>query len=193
MKECGVRPLAVYGLTEVGPFICVNENEVDIPEGMTSVLGEFHDGYKGKIVGEKIFVNGEGINYNLDLKSSTIERLSENFYETGDYGFQSGALFFYKGRGRDEINLGGFKFSLSEVRQELLRIDQIQDALVYSQSHDIYGEVPVAEVTLNENIEVSAIKSLLKQRLNSLKVPRKIHFVDSFDKTSIDKSFKKEK
>ena len=293
VREVGGEPLSVYGLTEVGPFVCSNNDERKLPHGALSCLGRFEGGYEGKVSQKSIIeVCGPGLNHfvvsmgghelaasrvadglgssmasgkvagGLDedlgpelgkpevaprktaegLKTSfgsdeplatarkvvggldgslgselgkpevtarkaaegleegrrlgsklgkhelAIKKVAEKWFVTGDYGVVEDDVFFFSGRGDYEVNLGGFKFSLYEVEEQLRRLPFVVDCRVFKVSDPVWYEIPCADVVLSEKGgSVPMIRAELKKLISPLKVPRKINIVESLERTSINK------
>ena len=224
VRQMGGEPLSVYGLTEVGPFVCSNSDERELPKGALSCLGRFEGGYEARLSGAIIEVCGPGLNHfvsfghevaargaaeglgssskpmvatrkvagelevPLGSESVIVKKVAEKWFVTGDYGVVEDGVFFFSGRGDYEVNLGGFKFSLYEVEEQLRRLPFVADCRVFKVSDPVWYEIPCADVVLSEKGgSVPMIKSELKKLISPLKVPRKINIVESLEMTSINK------
>ena len=115
--------------------------------------------------------------------------------DTGDMGYynEEGYVFFVD-RKKDMINRGGEKIWCTDLEDNIIKIDGIDDAAVVGIPSDKYGEVAAAVVKRTKGINISEeeIKSVLKSRIARFKIPEKIIFVDKIPKTKglkTDKNF----
>lgn len=103
----------------------------------------------------------------------------EGFFHTGDGGYldEAGRLF-WEGRLTDIIKTGGANVSPLEVDAVLATCPGVKIAQTVGVPHDMLGEmvvsclVPVESATLDE----TQIRTLLKERLASYKIPRRVLF-----------------
>lgn len=116
---------------------------------------------------------------------------SESFQFDGDY-YHSGdliewvnreeGLFRFKSRKNELINVGGYKVNPGEVEDAINSYPGVRQSLVYGKANSILGNVLIAEVQLEDGIEVSdlEIRQALQGQLQDFKIPRKIRFVEDF-------------
>lgn len=101
----------------------------------------------------------------------------EGFYRTGDGGYidEVGRLY-WEGRLTDIIKTGGANVSPLEIDAVLALCPGVKRAQTVGVPHDTLGEMVVGCVVPHEgaSLEESAIRSWLKERLASFKVPRRV-------------------
>jgi fatty-acyl-CoA synthase len=186
----GARVLSVYGLTEVGPFVCFSEDSVALPPGVESCLGQPVEGYSMDIseCGE-ILIKGPCIGKSWEEASGQLVSLAnENgWLETGDLGLEQEGHFFFCGRKNLFINVGGFKVSPSEVEAVIMEIPGVTRTAVQPTPHPTWGEIPCAYI-VGKNLTVEGVRRHLRKRLSSIKIPRKIELVSKVPETAIGKN-----
>lgn len=184
-------PLAVYGLTEAGPFICFNTKKHILPPKMVSCLGCFESDYQGRINDRSIIeVQGPGLNDFVICKNKKVftRKVADKWFKTEDFGLKVDDIFFFSGRGDHKINMGGYKFSLYEVELALSQLSFIKNFRVFKIKDFLWNELPEADVEVTQKeITSQFIRLKLRQFLNPLKIPRKINIIKSIEKTSINK------
>ncbi|MFC4625213.1 class I adenylate-forming enzyme family protein [Daeguia caeni] len=113
----------------------------------------------------------------------TASAMVDGYFKSGDLGyFDADGFFFITGRIKDIIIRGGANISPSEVEEALLSHPAVQDVSVVGGPDRIFGEVPVAFVIRRAGAEVS-VEELIAHAgecLADFKVPRSIHFIESF-------------
>ena len=113
---------------------------------------------------------------------------------TGDIGYldEDGFLFIVD-RKKDMIITGGFNVYSSEVEQTVSAIPGIAGVAVIGVPDEHWGEAVVAVVQLEAGATVTAdeIISDSKEKIGSVKAPKRVEFVVDFPKTPIGKIDKK--
>ncbi|NPA52739.1 MAG: long-chain fatty acid--CoA ligase [Aquificae bacterium] len=96
------------------------------------------------------------------------------------------------GRKKEVINVGGEKVLPSEVEAVILELPSVLDCMVYGEENPITGQMVVADVIINDDIDQKEAKKLIRkhcrEKLDNYKVPTKINFVD---KVNFGDRFKK--
>jgi acyl-CoA synthetase (AMP-forming)/AMP-acid ligase II len=109
---------------------------------------------------------------------------------TGDLGYldQRGYLYI-RGRLREVINSGGFKVYPGDVEAALQRHDAVVEACAFGVRDAKWGEAVHAAVRLANASVVSdaELVAFVKAELDSIKAPKRIHFVDSLPRTAAGK------
>ena len=113
---------------------------------------------------------------------------SDGYYHTGDiieWINQEERLFKFKSRKNELINVGGYKVNPGEVENVILRMNGIQQALVYGKTNSVLGNILCAEIKIEPNVNLTEleIRQYLSGMLQDFKIPRKIKFVESFSMT----------
>ena len=176
-----------YGIIEVGlPFI----NDKFDDDYICSV-GKILPGYDLKI--ENPDKKGQGI---LLLKGKGMYHAYTSpwkkrtpWFNTGDIGYLKNSYLFISGRSKNLINFAGMKIFPEEVEEVILGFDQILEVKVFAEQHDIYGQLPVAEVVLStkEKLDIFKLKKHCLQKLDSYKIPKEFIEVESIKKTISNK------
>ncbi len=172
----GIQVIESYGMTEAASQICANPLD-----------GRRKLGSVGPGVGVHVRVralestSNDADTFevgNVEIKgSSVIEHYEAQGYEdrfdesgwlrTGDLGYldRDGFLFLV-GRSDDVINRGGEKIFPREIEDVILGLAVVQACAVVGAAHDVYGQVPVLYVQL-ENVDHSTaledVRTIVKQ------------------------------
>jgi fatty-acyl-CoA synthase len=104
---------------------------------------------------------------------------AEGFFRTGDGGYLDDAgRLFWEGRLTDIIKTGGANVSPREVDEVLGNHSGVKVARTVGVPHDTLGEVVVACIVPHEGAQLDAeeIRTFLRERLASYKVPRHVLF-----------------
>ncbi len=84
----------------------------------------------------------------------------------------------------------GVKIFAEEVKQVLESFPDIQEAFVYGEPHDSFGQIPKARIVLESSesqLEVDELRRFCYEILASYKVPKDFECVASLKKTMNDK------
>ena len=103
----------------------------------------------------------------------------DGFYRTGDFGsYDEDGLVYFSGRRTEMIKTGGANVSPAEIEVLLHAYEPIKLARVIGVPDDRRDEIAVLCVELKENAVATDddIKSFLRERLASYKVPSRVLF-----------------
>jgi acyl-CoA synthetase (AMP-forming)/AMP-acid ligase II len=117
------------------------------------------------------------------------------WHRTGDLGMIDEQGFVYiTDRKRDIIITGGFNVYPSQVEQVIWGHPAVQDCAVIGAPDERWGEAVVAVVELKLGASCSAeeIISLCKERLDSVRAPKRVEFWDRLPRSAVGKVLKKE-
>lgn len=147
-----------YGMTEAASQICANPLDgprkvgsvgvaVGVDVRVTPNLAErassSNDVGPLEIRGDTVVSAYEGPGYD--------DRFSEGWLRTGDIGYiDDEGYVFLVGRSDDVINRGGEKIFPREIEELLLAFPDVAMAAVIGQADEVYGQVPVAYVSLRD-------------------------------------------
>lgn len=125
-------------------------------------------------------------------KSDIRMRTEQGYYKTYDIGYRDqDGYIYYRGRNAQIIVCNGEKISAYEIEQIIYEIGGVKEVVVMGINHNIYGQIPVCYVVVNEGVseEITEEKiySYLEERVEKHKIPRQINFVPKLDKTISDK------
>lgn len=120
--------------------------------------------------------------------------LENDWYRTGDTVevINDNEIKFTNRKG-DFINIGGYKANPIEIEEEIMKIENVIDVVVYPIPNNVLGNIIGAKIVIREveyNIQKRIINEL-KQKLQNWKIPRIIKVVDAIDKTNTGKKVRK--
>lgn len=200
LPHCEFR--TVYGLTETtspGTVFPMDANQsaylgasgIPIPGVTIQIVDDSGREVEAETKGE-IWIKGSNVAsayYPLTASASY-----DGWLKTGDIGYMNKDGYLYVvDRKKDMINRGGEKICSFDVENELLSIYGVEDTAVVGIADELYGEVPVAVVKLQEgsSLTETELKAILKERMANYKVPVKISIVDKIPTTENLKTDKK--
>lgn len=110
------------------------------------------------------------------------------WYRSGDLAtFDPERGYAINGRLKELVISGGFNVYPIEVETELLRIPGIRAAAVVGEPDPARGEVPVAFVEVDEGFDAEAALALVRERLASFKVPKRLYPIDALPRNAMGK------
>lgn len=112
----------------------------------------------------------------------------EGYFKTGDMATVSNDGYYtLRGRKSDLIISGGFNIYPREIEEFLLEQNEISEAAVVGIPDKIRGELPVAFVVLNGQLDIQLLEEKCRKALASFKVPKKFVVKDSLPRTALGK------
>ena len=164
-----------YGLSELG----IMKTESKSPDSLFMKIGG--EGFDYKVLENQLFIKSDTsmVGY-LNSENSFDE---DGYFPTGDIVEQDEDGYLrIVGRIKEFINIGGQKVTPSEVEGVILEISEILDVIVKGEKNAIMGEMVVAYVVIDKNINQFEIKEKIlekcKASLESYKVPVKVKFLE---------------
>ncbi len=146
--------------------------------------------YKDENYGE-IEVRGPNISngyYRLDLP----EKYDDGFFRTGDLGYIKDGRLYVLQRRIDLIISGGENIIPQEVEDILLRINGIENAVVFGVQDEDWGERLTAALILSTDIDRQHIIQYCRDNLASYKIPKDYYIFDEFPQTASGKIIRAE-
>lgn len=185
-----------YGLTEASrsTFLFFNENLDKIesvgkpPKNVEiKIVDENNHILSNNQIGE-IFIKGDHVISNYWNNPEADKQLENGWLKTGDVGYlDTDGFLFLKSRKDDLINVSGEKFSPEEVENTINQINGVIESAVIGIPDSDFGQLPIAFVVANLELDSKDIILYCSQRLERFKIPRKIVFLKSIPKTDSGK------
>jgi acyl-CoA synthetase (AMP-forming)/AMP-acid ligase II len=144
-------------------------------------------------VGEMI-VRTEGMITQFWNRPGEIEKTLKNgWYHTGDGGsIDEDGYIYVSDRLKDIVRTGGMNVASVEVENVLLSHPAVSEAAVIGVPDPRWGETVVAFVVCRSPAGEEEILAHCRGQLANYKVPKRVEFVESMPKNSMDKILKRE-
>jgi long-chain acyl-CoA synthetase len=123
---------------------------------------------------------------------ATNETIQNRFLLTGDIGrFDDRGYLFVVDRLKDIIVSGGENIASLEVESVLMQHPAVVDAAVIGAPHEKWGEIVLALLVVNTDIDASEISDFSRKSLSGFKIPKCIVFIDSIPRNAGGKILKR--
>lgn len=190
----GFELVEAYGIIEVG-LPCLNLGPPPRPRGC---VGRVLPGYEARVaapnaegVGELQFRGAGLFEAYVSPWSARDTALPDGWFHTGDLGrIDAAGRVFVLGREKSVINFMGMKIFPDEVEAVLDTHPAVQESLVRGLPHPLYGQMPVAQLTLHAGAVPPTTQELRRfcyQRLAAHKVPKEFQYVNQLEHTGSGK------
>ncbi|RRS30209.1 MAG: long-chain fatty acid--CoA ligase [Epsilonproteobacteria bacterium (ex Lamellibrachia satsuma)] len=192
-----------YGLSEASPAVCMNTFE----KQKAGSVGTALYGYEMKIVDEDmnevprgevgdIIVKGDNVMQGyLNRPEATAETILNGWLLTGDMGYMDDEGFlFIVDRKKDLIISKGINIYPREIEEVIDIYEGVSASAVIGIVDEKSGEVPVAYIELEEQIEIldeAGLKKHMRENLANYKIPKKIHTIPELPKNATGKVLKR--
>ncbi|OHX49066.1 o-succinylbenzoate--CoA ligase [Cytobacillus oceanisediminis] len=197
-REKGIPVYQTYGMTETSSQIVTLAPEYSLSKLGSAGKPLFPSQLKvadpnGKHAdpGEagEILVKGPNVTKGyLNRKEETAEKLKGGWLSTGDIGYVDKEGFLYVlDRRSDLIISGGENIYPAEVEGVLVSHAQISDAGVIGMKDDVWGEVPVAFIAGDENLDEKEVMKYCFEKLAKYKAPKKIIIINEIPRNASKK------
>lgn len=172
----------IYAATETGSLFTSDGEAFKI-----------HDSIKGLV---KFSEANELLIHESLLGNSDSFQLKNGWHYTGDIvEIIDETNFKFTSRQSDMINIGGYKVNPLEVENVLKEIPEIKDIVVKSRKNSVTGEIIVADVVKEKEVDGKELKKMIKKyastHLQQWKIPRIIKFVNEIQVTRTGKKVRK--
>lgn len=196
-KLFGVNALEGYGLTETVP-VMFNRSTAS----RTGSLGRAVSGVQVRLmnadgndvapgeVGEIVVRSPANCAGYWDDPIATAGLFVDGWLRTGDRALCDGdGYYWFKGRLKQLIIRGGSNISPQEVEEALYGHSAVLEAGVIGVPHPVFGEVPVACVSLRpgKSVREDELRAHAREILSDYKVPERIFFIEELPKGSTGK------
>lgn len=165
--------------------------------GEPRILGEKGEVLPAGEVGDVYFANSRPFEY-FDEPEKTREAFNEQGWSTmGDVGYLDEEGFLYlTDRKNFTIITGGVNVYPAEIEGLLITHDKVADVAVFGVPHPEFGEEVVAVVqpmawTDANDETVEELSLWMRERLSTVKVPRKIDFLEQLPRMDNGKLYKR--
>ena len=119
---------------------------------------------------------------------ATTASFKDGWFRTGDIGVRaSDGYITLEGRRSDLIISGGFNIYPREIEELLTEQPGVREAAVVGVADPVRGEVPVAYLVTNGEVDGAALEATLRSQLASFKIPRGYVRVDALPRTALGK------
>ncbi|UZF95749.1 class I adenylate-forming enzyme family protein [Bosea sp. NBC_00550] len=201
----GIGIANAYGLTEGGPYICINRPEEALDQPLSigrpvpgtqvalldDAMNEVPQGELGEIcIRSPALMSGY-----LNRPEATQEAFAGGWLHTGDLGrVDEKGLVHLVDRKKDMIRSGGENIFAKEVELTLIAHPKVRDCAVFGLPDDDYGERVVAAIVPEPESGASAeeLIAYVRATIAGFKAPRQVVFMDELPKTPAGKIKKHE-
>ena len=193
-----------YGLTEAGPVMTMTRYFEPSIERKCQTIGQALPGIEVAIIDPEtgdlapLGTDGEiccrGYNNMVgyyNMPEQTAACIDKNgWLHSGDIGRMDEQGYYYiTGRLKDLIIRGGENISPKEVEDFLGTMPGIKDVAVVGCPSKKYGEQPAAFIIRSDGAQISEhdVQIFCKDRISWFKIPKYVHFCDTFPMTASQK------
>ncbi|MFC7157821.1 class I adenylate-forming enzyme family protein [Halomarina halobia] len=199
----GINVMEIYGLTEAAGTAYESPEEVVVGSAGSptlyaeaAILDEdtsepLPPGELGEIVlrGPTVFKEY----YNNP--EATEEVLQGGWFHTEDIGYvDKEGRCYVKDRIKNIIIRGGQNIYPGEIEEAIHAHPAVEDVAVVGHEHEIYGEVPVAYVTIDEHTDEKALEKRIREdcteRFADFKIPEAVYILEEFPRGETGKILK---
>lgn len=119
---------------------------------------------------------------------ATAAAWQDGWFRTGDIGVRAADGYItLEGRRSELIISGGFNIYPREIEELLMEQPGIREATVVGVHDAVRGEVPVAYVVADDEVDTTALQAAVRKDLASFKVPRHVVRVPALPRTALGK------
>ncbi len=117
------------------------------------------------------------------------DELGRRWFKTGDLARQDPETGYFTllGRRHELIISGGFNVYPREVEEVLVTFPGVREAAVAGRSHPEWGEVPVAWLVMDGEVDDAALVAFCKEQMAGFKVPREVRRVEALPRNALGK------
>jgi len=119
---------------------------------------------------------------------STAAAFHDEWFCTGDLASRSADGYYtLRGRRGDLIISSGFNIYPREIEELLLEDPRVREAAVVGVPDELRGEVPIAYVVTDHELDAADLSGVCRAQLASFKIPRAFIRVDALPRTALGK------
>jgi long-chain acyl-CoA synthetase len=192
-----------YGLSEASPAVSINP----LNKQKDGSVGIALKSYSVKIVDEEmnelprgavgdIIVKGDNVMMGYHNRpEATAETIVNGWLLTGDMGYMDEEDYLYiVDRKKDLIISKGINIYPREIENRIDQFDGIKASAVIGIPDEHSGEIPVAYLELEEEVEsidTALLRGYLREHLANYKIPKHYHVIDELPKNATGKVLKR--
>jgi malonyl-CoA/methylmalonyl-CoA synthetase len=137
----------------------------------------------------EIYIKGPNVfSQYWNRPDATRAAFENGYFKTGDMAVVSADGYYtLRGRKSELIISGGFNIYPREIEEFLMEQDEIKEAAVIGVPDKIKGELPVAFIVADGDLDIDTLTEKCKQSLASFKVPKQFTMVASLPRTALGK------
>ena len=208
-QEFGVQTMALWGMTETTTACIVTDADHAGPAGTMgrpSPLYENRGPQAGRQPG-RTGRRGAFVSFTARGESRCSRSTTSNPEKTAEAFDASGALdtgdivridengwMFFVNRDKDMLRVGGENVAALEIETAINETGLALECAVVAQKHYMLGDVPAAFISLSDTakgLEEAEIRDRIiahcREKLADFKVPRSVHIVDDFPRSTLDR------
>lgn len=199
-QRFGVKVRELYGMTEIGGFVCVNTDDATRigscgrirPDMDVRIVdaddNELPAGEQGEIVVRPL-KPGVILSGYWRQADKMVEASRNLWFHTGDRGhIDADGYVFFHGRIKELIRRGGEMVSPVELETVLRKMAGVADCAAVGVEDAVMGqEIKVVVVPAEEALAPTAVVDFLRDRLPGFMIPRYVEFAAAVPKTETEK------
>lgn len=117
----------------------------------------------------------------------------DGWFKTGDIAIVENGYYKILGRNStDIIKSGGYKISALEIEEVLRTYPKIDDCAVIGINDEEWGELVVAALVTNSEIDIAELSSWMKEKIASYKTPKRYIIMQELPRNAMGKVTKKD-
>lgn len=132
-----------------------------------------------EIINNEIVISGDSVfnGYLNNIVGGYYKDNGINYYKTGDIGYYKDNYLYCNGRIDNQIKLNGYRIELSDIENNLLKIDGVIDSCVIVKKKDNEIKLIKAFVVLVKN-DINYVKDELSKLIPQYMMPKSILKID---------------
>ena len=177
-----IMVINAYGPTEATCFVSLIEITNDMLDNTLPVGKINNTSVDIKIINEEIVLKGKSVfsgylNYD---SANCYKEDNLNCYKTSDIGIIKDNYLYCLGRCDNQIKYQGYRIELSDIENNLLKIEGVKEAVVIAKYKENSNIVKVIKgyVTVNKDITIEEIREQLSLLVPSYMIPKTIEILD---------------
>lgn len=174
-----------YGMTET----LMNMSNPYVGERRPGSVGLPLPGISARIVDGEVQLKGPNVFAGYWRRpEATQAAFDDGYFKTGDIAEKSeDGYYTLCGRRSDLIISGGFNIYPREIEEFLAEHPSVAEAAVAAAPDQVRGEVPVAYIVSNGDVDFAELEQMCREKLASFKVPRAFKKVDALPRNALGK------